>query len=109
MPALRPVTPVLAAALALAACAEGTQTARSPDCATAEARLAEIGIPADDIVSILQTTERAQESGVISRHAWVRLKSCSGYVVIRLDSSCGPGGTDAYTTGNCRLPEKSAG
>ena len=108
MPSLRTLAATLVGALALGACADMGQTARSPDCATPEARLAELGIPASDIVSILQTSERATEGGLISRHAWARLKSCTGYVVVRLDSSCGPRGSDAYTTGNCRLPEKSS-
>jgi hypothetical protein len=105
---LRPTASTLVAALALSACADHMQTARGPDCATPEARLAELGVATDDIVSVLQTNERAV-GGVISRHAWVRLKSCSGYLVIRLDSSCGPRGSDPYTTGNCRLPEKRVG
>jgi hypothetical protein len=46
--------------------------------------------------------DRANEGGIISRHAWARLKSCRGYIVVRLDTNCSH--SDAYATGDCRLP-----
>jgi hypothetical protein len=97
----------LAAVLALAACSgEAIHIAgTASDCGTAQARLAQIGIPESDIVEITNTVERANEMGILSRHAWARLKSCDGYVVVRTDSSCGRWGSQPYATGNCRVPE----
>jgi hypothetical protein len=97
----------LALTIVLAACAEGGF--RSGDCATPQVRLAELGIDPSDIQSIEQYVERGPESTVLRRDGWVKLKSCDGYVVVRLDTSCGPAGSAAYTTGNCRLPERRGG
>jgi hypothetical protein len=67
------------------------------------ARLDALGIPRADVDSIVLGIERAQESNVVShRAAWVRLKTCQGYVVMNLDRYNDV--VDVYTTGNCRLP-----
>jgi hypothetical protein len=93
----------IAFAFALAACADGAL--RSADCGNVNARLAELGIAAGDVQSVQQQVERGEEGSVLHRNAWVRLNSCDGYVVVRLDSSCGPSGSNPFTTGNCSLPQ----
>jgi len=96
----------LAAMVLLAACAEQTGTTQLAECATAESRLAALGVDRSEIVSVLATADRAHEgSGVLARHAWVRLRSYDGYIVVRTDTGCSH--NDAYATGNCRLPERS--
>lgn len=92
----------LAFALSIAACA-ALPDQRAAECRTPEARLAALGIASSDIDRIDSVADRANEGGIISRHAWVRLKSCTGYVVVRLDSPCDH--SDPYTTGDCQLPQ----
>ena len=71
----------------------------------AQARLDALGIPRADVDSIVLGIERAQESNFIThRAAWVRLKTCQGYIVMNLDRYNEV--RDVYTTGNCRLPAR---
>jgi hypothetical protein len=92
---------VSALAITVAACTE-MPSRWSAACASPEARFAALGLDTADIERIDVVVDRATEGGVISRHAWARLKSCAGYIVVRLDTACD--WNDAYTTGNCRLP-----
>jgi len=87
--------------LGVAACA-GPSGRWAAECRTPEARFAALGIASSDIIRIDSVADRG-EGGIISRHGWARLKSCTGYVVVRLDSACDH--SDPYTTGDCRLPQ----
>jgi len=93
-------------ALSASACEQGAMGTGGPTQSfesSAQARLDALGIPRSDVESIELGVERAQESGVITdRAAWVRLKTCRGYVVMNLDRYNEV--RDVYTTGNCQLP-----
>jgi len=93
----------LAFALSIAACT-ALPDQWAAECRTAEARLAALGIDSSEIERIDSVTDRGTEGAIISRHAWARLKSCTGYVVVRLDADCNH--SDPYTTGNCHLPQR---
>jgi hypothetical protein len=95
----------LALAAAVTACASVTpSTTRIADCTgAAEAKLASLGIERADIESLFNSTDRANEAGVVTdRQVWAKPKSCQGHIVLRVDSACRI--LDMYTTGNCALP-----
>ncbi len=79
--------------------------ARALDCRSkSEQELSRLALTADDIPSIRYVekrnpTERGPE--ILGVRAWVRLKSCSGYLVIDMTRSCFV--RQSYTRGDCRL------
>jgi len=106
MPLVRHMIAPLAFIALLAGCGD-IQYAGSPnDCGTAQARLAQLGINANDIERIEIQNERGEEGAILQRYAWAKMKSCDGYVVVRTSAGCGISGSQPYTTGNCRIPEK---
>ena len=105
----RRIFPPLVLALALVACGDVYVVGTASDCTTVPARLSELGIDPNDVAQIEFTAERGQEGAILKRWGWAKMKSCDGYVVVRTDTGCGPRGSDPYTTGNCRLPERRAG
>jgi hypothetical protein len=81
------------------------QAADTDRCAQkARIHMVELAIPRDDIESIriIESislgNERGSDAGV---DAWVRLKSCSGWLVINMSPACFV--RQSYTRGDCRI------
>ena len=98
-------------AFALAAGAlQLTQPAFALDCrADAEAELKRLSIVTTEVADIdyvekLNPTDRGPE--VLGVRAWVRLKSCSGHLVIDMTRSCFV--RQSYTRGDCRVDGATA-
>ena len=65
--------------------------------------LADMSVPMEDVKSI-KVTRRAKGAKSASNYdldAWIRLKSCSGYVMVLMRNTCYV--QDTYTAGNCTV------
>lgn len=99
--------PLLTAALLAASLLPGTlQAADSKRCtAEVDRRLAELPLAPGDVksVRIIEQTNIADDYGpeIFGVDAWVRLNSCSGWLVINMTAKCYVRQT--YTRGDCRV------
>lgn len=106
---LRRPLPAAALAVALATASLQFPAARAADstrCAEAvDARLAELSLAAGDVrqIRLIERTNIADDFGpeIFGVDGWVRLKSCSGWLVINMTPSCYVKQT--YTRGDCRV------
>lgn len=96
------------AALLLTACLapSGPRAADSTRCAGAlEAHLEELPLAQGDVksVRIIERTNISDDLGpeIFGVDAWVRLNSCSGWLVINLTEKCFV--RQSYTRGDCRV------
>ncbi|WP_299620929.1 hypothetical protein [Pelagibius sp.] len=65
--------------------------------------LADMSVPKEDVKSI-KVTRRAKGAKSGSNYdldAWIRLNSCSGYVMVLMRNTCHV--QDTYTAGNCNV------
>lgn len=98
---------LLPAAAVLAGCLPaGDLLAQSERCADAvEGRLAELPLAAGDVksVRIVEKLNLDDEFGpeVLGVEGWVRLNSCSGWLVVNMRASCYI--LETYTRGDCRV------
>lgn len=100
-----PAAAWLAATLILSLAAlPGSAVAADPCEAAINQALQDSGVAASDVQSVMvkNRTRGAKSPTNYRRAAWVRLKSCSGHVVVNMTRYCML--QDVYTTGNCRLP-----
>lgn len=102
LPAAALVLPLLTGPAAL----EGARAADSTRCADVVAsHLALLPLPAGDVrqVRIIERTNIADDFGpeIFGVDAWVRLRSCSGWLVINMTPACYIRQT--YTRGDCRV------
>jgi hypothetical protein len=98
---------LLPAAAVLAGCLPaGDLQAQSKRCAgTVESHLAELPLAAGDVksVRIIERVNIDDEFGpeILGVEGWVRLNSCSGWLVINMRASCYI--LETYTRGDCRV------
>jgi hypothetical protein len=102
-----------AAALLLTACLlpGGLLASDSQRCAAeVDEKLAELPLATNDIKSIriIERVNIADDFGpeIFGVDAWVRLKSCSGWLVINMTAKCYV--RQSYTRGDCRVEGLSA-
>jgi len=98
---------LLAAAAVLAGCLPaGDLQAQSKLCAgTVESHLAELPLAPGDVksVRIIERVNLDDEFGpeILGVEGWVRLNSCSGWLVVNMRASCYI--LETYTRGDCRV------
>ena len=104
--ALVPAAAVLATCLPAGDLLAQNVPATSGRCADAvEARLAELPLAAGDVksVRIVEKVNLDDEFGpeILGVEGWVRLNSCSGWLVVNMRASCYI--LETYTRGDCRV------
>lgn len=108
MPLKRPLPAAALAALLIAGglLPPGVRAADSTRCAAeVDAHLAELPLAEGDVrqIRLIERTNIADDFGpeIFGVDAWVRLKSCSGWLVINMRPTCYIKQT--YTRGDCRV------
>jgi hypothetical protein len=107
---MRPALPAAAALALLSASLWSAADALALDCRDkAQEELSRLALGADAISSLRYVekhnpTDRGPD--VLGVRAWVRLKSCSGYLVIDMTRSCFV--RQSYTRGDCRVEKVTA-
>lgn len=104
--ALLPAAVVLAGCLPAGELLAEDRLAQTGRCADAvEARLAELPLAAGDVksVRIVEKVNLDDEFGpeILGVEGWVRLNSCSGWLVVNMRASCYI--LETYTRGDCRV------
>jgi hypothetical protein len=97
---------ILSCGLAFALCVASAAATRAQDAGyatAAKAKLASIGIDGSDIAGMeYRVTTEVGTGRVVGQATWVRLISCTGWVVLEMNGQFAV--TAVRTEGDCKLP-----
>lgn len=80
------------------------QSSAAEQCqAQIDSALQQHGVAADDVESmkVVKQSRGARSPSNYALDAWIRLKSCDGYVMVNMTRSCHV--QQVYTTGDCKI------